>query len=69
MVVDDLVSTGMYLPISSGESLFARTYEQGLLPKGMSCQPTVNDGKTGYVTNAVPGFTRGDGMAGYERSG
>lgn len=32
MVVDDLVSTGMYLPISSGESLFTWAYEQGLLP-------------------------------------
>lgn len=31
-VVDDLLATGMYLPISSGESLFAWAYEQGILP-------------------------------------
>ncbi len=32
-VVDDLIATGMYLPIDSGESLFAWAYENGLLPK------------------------------------
>lgn len=31
-VVDDLLATGMYLPISSGESLFTWAYEEGLLP-------------------------------------
>ena len=31
-VVDDLRDTGMYLPIRSGESLFAWAYEQGILP-------------------------------------
>lgn len=31
-VVDDLLSTGMYLPITSGESVLARAYEEGLLP-------------------------------------
>ncbi len=32
-VVDDLLSTEMYLPIDSGESLFAWAYEKGLLPR------------------------------------
>lgn len=32
-VVDDLLATDMYLPITSGESLFAWAYEEGLLPK------------------------------------
>jgi predicted nucleic acid-binding protein len=32
-VVDDLLTTGMYLPIDSGESLFAWAYEMGLLPR------------------------------------
>ncbi|MBU4214193.1 MAG: hypothetical protein KJ792_06010 [Actinobacteria bacterium] len=31
-VVDDLLTTDMYLPIRSGEELFARAYEEGLLP-------------------------------------
>jgi predicted nucleic acid-binding protein len=31
-VVDDLLATDMYLPIDSGESLFAWAYEAGLLP-------------------------------------
>lgn len=31
-VVDDLLATGMYLPISSGESLFTWAYGEGLLP-------------------------------------
>lgn len=30
--VDDLLETGMHLPISSGESLFGWAYEEGLLP-------------------------------------
>lgn len=33
-VVDDLLATDMYLPIDSGESLFAWAYEEGLLPRG-----------------------------------
>ena len=33
-IVDDLLATGMYLPIASGESLFAWAYEEGLLPRG-----------------------------------
>lgn len=32
-VVDDLLATGMYLPITSGASLFAWAYEEGLLPR------------------------------------
>lgn len=32
-VVDDLLATGMYLPIASGESLFAWAYEEGFLPR------------------------------------
>jgi len=32
-VVDDLLATGMYLPIDSGESLFAWAYQEGLLPR------------------------------------
>lgn len=32
-VVDDLLSTGMRLPIGSGESLFVWAYEEGLLPR------------------------------------
>lgn len=32
-VVDDLVATGMYLPIDSGQSLFAWAYQEGLLPR------------------------------------
>lgn len=32
-VVDDLLDTDMYLPIDSGESLFAWAYEEGLLPR------------------------------------
>ena len=31
-VVDDLLATGMYLPVTSGDSLFSWAYEQGLLP-------------------------------------
>lgn len=31
-VIDDLIETGMRLPISSGESLMAWAYEEGLLP-------------------------------------
>lgn len=31
-VVDALIATGMYLPISNGESLFAWAYEKGILP-------------------------------------
>ncbi|KLO63189.1 hypothetical protein AA983_07650 [Dermacoccus sp. PE3] len=31
-IVDDLLATGMYLPIESGESLFTWAYEQELLP-------------------------------------
>ena len=31
-VVDDLLRTGMYLPVSSGESVFSWAFEQGLLP-------------------------------------
>jgi len=31
-VVDDLIGTGMYLPITSGRSLLAWAYKQGLLP-------------------------------------
>jgi predicted nucleic acid-binding protein len=32
-VVDDLLATDMYLPIDSGQSLFAWAYEEGLLPR------------------------------------
>lgn len=32
-VVDDLLATDMYLPIESGETLFAWAYEEGLLPR------------------------------------
>ncbi len=32
-VVDDLLATEMYLPVTSGESLFAWAYEAGLLPR------------------------------------
>jgi predicted nucleic acid-binding protein len=32
-VVDDLLATGMYLPIDSGASLLAWAYEEGLLPR------------------------------------
>lgn len=32
-VVDDLLDTDMYLPVDSGESLFAWAYEEGLLPR------------------------------------
>jgi predicted nucleic acid-binding protein len=31
-VVDDLLDTGMFLPLASGESLLTWAYEQGLLP-------------------------------------
>lgn len=31
-VVDDLIATDMFLPIDSGQSLFAWAYEQGFLP-------------------------------------
>ena len=31
-VIDDLIDTGMYLPIPSGASLLAWAYEEGLLP-------------------------------------
>lgn len=31
-VVDDLLSTGMWLPMKSGESLLSWAYEEGLLP-------------------------------------
>ncbi|MCL2667243.1 MAG: hypothetical protein FWF02_06000, partial [Micrococcales bacterium] len=30
--VDDLLTAGMYLPVDSGESLFAWAYEAGYLP-------------------------------------
>ncbi len=32
-VVDDLLATGMFLPVDSGDSLFAYAYEEGLLPR------------------------------------
>lgn len=32
-VIDDLLATGMYLPIDSGEGLFSWAYEQGILPR------------------------------------
>jgi predicted nucleic acid-binding protein len=32
-VVDDLLTTEMYLPIDAGESLFGWAYEKGLLPR------------------------------------
>jgi hypothetical protein len=32
-VVDDLLETDMYLPVDSGESLFAWAYQEGLLPR------------------------------------
>ena len=32
-LLDERIATGMYLPIDSGESLFAWAYENGLLPK------------------------------------
>jgi predicted nucleic acid-binding protein len=32
-VVDDLLDTGMYLPISSGDSLFVWAYQEQLLPR------------------------------------
>jgi predicted nucleic acid-binding protein len=32
LIVDDLLATGMYLPIDSGASLLAWAYEEGLLP-------------------------------------
>lgn len=32
-VIDDLLTTEMYLPIDSGESLFTWAYEEGLLPR------------------------------------
>jgi hypothetical protein len=31
-IVDDLVGTGMHLPLGSGAGLFAWAYEEGLLP-------------------------------------
>jgi hypothetical protein len=31
-VVDDLLATGMFLPVDSGENLLTWAYEQGLLP-------------------------------------
>ena len=31
-VVDDLLATGMFLPLTSGKSLLTWAYEQGLLP-------------------------------------
>ncbi len=31
-VVDDLLATGMFLPVRSGQSLFIWAYEEGLLP-------------------------------------
>jgi hypothetical protein len=31
-IVDDLIGTGMHLPLSSGADLFAWAYEEGLLP-------------------------------------
>lgn len=31
-VVDDLLTTGMYLPVDSGESIMSWAYEEGLLP-------------------------------------
>lgn len=31
-IVDDLLHTGMYLPIGSGDSILAWAYEEGLLP-------------------------------------
>lgn len=32
-VVDALIATDMYLPIASGSSLFAWSYENGYLPR------------------------------------
>jgi predicted nucleic acid-binding protein len=32
LIIDDLLATGMYLPIGSGKSLLAWAYEEGLLP-------------------------------------
>lgn len=32
-IVDDLIDTDMYLPITSGSSLFSWAYEEGLLPR------------------------------------
>ncbi|WP_349829274.1 hypothetical protein [Brevibacterium litoralis] len=32
-MVDDLLATDMYLPVDSGESLFAWAYTEGLLPR------------------------------------
>jgi predicted nucleic acid-binding protein len=31
-IVDDLIATGMRLPVSTGEALFAWAYEAGILP-------------------------------------
>jgi hypothetical protein len=31
-IVDDLIGTGMRLPVGSGASLFAWAYEDGILP-------------------------------------
>jgi hypothetical protein len=31
-IVDDLVATGMRLPVSTGAALFAWAYEAGILP-------------------------------------
>jgi len=31
-VIDDLLATGMYLPLDSGESVLSWAYEEGLLP-------------------------------------
>jgi predicted nucleic acid-binding protein len=31
-IVDDLINTGMWLPVESGAALFAWAYEEGLLP-------------------------------------
>jgi hypothetical protein len=32
VIVDDLIATGMRLPISTGAALFAWAYEAGILP-------------------------------------
>jgi len=31
-IVDDLIATGMRLPVNTGEALFAWAYEAGILP-------------------------------------
>lgn len=61
-VVDDLLDTGMYLPISSGGSLFTWAYEQGVLREEMSREPRVNDEETGVegaVVSRVGSLSKG----------